>query len=246
MSHYFQNRAASQPCYALQIFSVGKRLVQLLILPLLLTAALTAQQEPVQIRFQNLSWDKETRWTELYYKNGETFTKLQKPLRVRSPEYRYTGEPDLTFYTKSQDAEGALLWEPIGRVNVAANHADWLFLMLAKQVAGKLRLQIYSMPDDVSDFPMGSYRVFNFTGGDMLVRLDKKVHTIAPTKFHTFDGLAVQDLVEFGLGSPKEDGQWKVSYNSAWEYNPNRRTLVIVTAKKDRPQEVDLKLIHEY
>jgi hypothetical protein len=129
-----------------------------LLLPFYLNTAQGNNQEGISVQISALALDQNI--SELMFINGESIDELDIFTTTRSRLVRYQGNPQLTFFREARDEEGAVFRNPVGSVTLSPNVNRYL-LFFMQRPGDSERYNILALPDDVTNFPPGSFRFVN-------------------------------------------------------------------------------------
>lgn len=223
-------------------------IVRFLVLALTVGSALPLRaqdtQELISADFTCLAWNADVRKETIYYTGSGGEQQIETFVRTRSPEYRYTGPPVVTFYAKEVGPDGLEIRRPVARTRLQDTGGPYL-LLFVPQPGAPLPFRIVAIADDVDDFPAGAYRVFNLTGEPIIAKINEELERLDHGQQATFHGDEGRKNIEFALGV-KRDGSWKGSYQSAWNFHPQLRHIVFVTKVTEYGNErFDFKIIRQ-
>jgi hypothetical protein len=92
--------------------------------------------------------------------NNEVVEQLDIYTTTRSRLVNYEGDPELIFFRESRDDQGDLIQKPVGSVSLPATVNRYL-LFFMRRAGDEERYNIIALPDDLSNFPPGSFRFIN-------------------------------------------------------------------------------------
>lgn len=203
----------------------------------------------VEVRF--LAWDQGIAERPLFVRTGEsveTIESLHHLRRSRPVEVFFPAEDD-------QDSPRPVLSEDVGRsvedtpilpLEIPPGIKQPLVL-LTPDPAAPLGLRLLVIEDDPSNFPWGSFRIFNTSRKDLLlVTRDQRVDLPGGWEVVDFQLSAEEnEAVLIALEDSNED--FKVLYTSIWRPDPRSRRLVLIVPSGDqRLGVIALRVIPEF
>ncbi len=219
-----------------------------LLATLCLCGELSAQApEPMSVRFTPLSWERMDS-KGLGFESQGTFEPLRISSAYRGGVYTYTGTNPIVFYRSKAMPDGTEARTPIATATIPNGWRDVLLLFIAnpQRGEGQAEYRVIVIDDSTSNFPWGSYHIYNLSeyeiggifGSEKFTIPGKKSKIVTPDADNKVD---VQ--IHF---SQKIDGQWVPRVNTRWLYQSNARSIIFVTDDTQaRPPRIKVKSIDQ-
>ncbi len=175
------------------------------------------------------------------------------PIRVtsdfRSEQYSYMGPNPIVFFREVMGPEGILIKQPIASASIpnGMTHALLIFNKLESPDSAGREYRILVIDDGSTNFPWGSFRVFNFSehqiGGiiadEKFVIQPKSFQTISP-KYDDDKNMGVRFSINF-------EGEWIPAMSTRWRYHDTGRNLVFLTTETTNIKpHLEAKIISQY
>ncbi len=170
--------------------------------------------------------------TDLYFSHKGKDKNIGITDGYRSILYSGKGTGKLVFYTISTGPDGKQVDTTVAQADIS--EAGTLALLTFSPDPGAPgRYQVEVLPDDLTTFPLGSYRVVNRSTLPVTVKLGEQSADVAPNETHLIvyppppKGTCIlASVYTSGTNSPK------LIYGDTWAYKDNYRTEILV---KPRP-----------
>lgn len=167
-----------------------------------LPASSVDPEQTVEFNFSALSVGAGDFSNIYYMAPDESIVKIEMSRYRRSAVYSYRGPENMTFYSRSFDADGEPVLEPVGTVDASKNYEQALiFFTKPNNNLDPLPYTIFLANDDAESFPANTIRVFNGTG----VRLFGRVNDID----RSFE-FGISDAIPWPMQS--ESGRFRVGF----------------------------------
>lgn len=202
----------------------------------------------ISLQFSCLEWS-EIDTNGLYYQHQEESIQVSMDTAYRSELYDYSGPNPIVFFVDSNGANGQPERRPVARAQVPEGVERALFLFVERPNPGENgeAFEVIVMDESLSAFPMGTYRVFNFSDYEIGGIIGENRFIIPGKNFKTISP-KVGDMVDVQIHfSQKVDDQWVPKVNTRWLYRENARNIVFVTDDPNsRVPRLRVKTVTEY
>lgn len=169
--------------------------------------------------------------SDLYILSGGDYEEVDFYVGVRSKSIRYAGPRSLNLYTQETGEDGETLYRSVAATELRGNASDYL-LFVSKDSE---KIRIFSLPEDLSSFPYGSFRFVNLTKKNIAMKLGDSKTLIKPNDSADVDGgfehgKSYQTLM---LELPANGDPAKPLFSSQIYFNENMRMLYLISADGD-------------
>jgi hypothetical protein len=202
-----------------------------------LTQAQTSQgEEPPQfsVSFRTMGWSSAIK--ELYIMQGETKKPFTATDANPSKRIDYRGPSPLLIYKEGEtelNQDGVPIPRLVGRFAIT-NSGDWLLVLEeSSDSSGRLMYDVFSVVDAPDEIEAG-YRVVNFTGAPLAIRMNDSRSLIEPADFMHLSPNAREDFSLSVLIAAESENGWEVQYENLFRDRPGIRTTLFVFKKQDR------------
>ncbi|MGB0372286.1 MAG: hypothetical protein ACPGN3_13215 [Opitutales bacterium] len=168
---------------------------------------------------------------------------------LRSPRFKYTGAPDITFYRLNRellDDQGKPTRIPIGSARVPSITGSFLFI-LKPLSRNQNQFRVAVIPDGLDIFKPGMYRFINTAPFDIALKIGESTSVIKSNGFKDIDALVKDkntlDTVIISMVDQQEPIR---AFRGGLRYSPERRFTYIISEKnRGRKGQVNLMGIPE-
>jgi hypothetical protein len=211
------------------------------ILLLFLTATLTAQPKAeerlVNVYLYAADYAKEHKTVYLaksnegYHKIGLSKANIYGPFKTKVSE-----DGRLWLCQKQSPPPGAetkveYFYPPIAEVKIPSSMKEPLLVLVPAE--GKMRYKALVLERSVTDFPMGSYKLVNFSSRKVRGMIGKTLTQVSAWKMTTVDPSDNQDdrlKVQFQY---QEGDRWHTFGSTTWRNRTDKRTLLCAYVSPD-------------
>lgn len=186
------------------------------------------EEPPLQANLTGISLDRKI--SDLYLWTGQEYKQVNFYPGVRSGRIRYAGPKLIQLYEKGENAEGETTWNSVARTELKGGASD--FLLFFSKESGASEVQMFAMPEDFSEFNIGSYRFVNLTERRLALKLGEERALLSPMNFADLSanfehGTSYRSLL---VELPQGEGDPELIYSSALYYNKNIRMLYLISS----------------
>lgn len=183
----------------------------------------------------------------LFYSSGGKAIPVRVSTETRSVYYTYKGPHDkLGFFRQIPGPDGKPIQQPVAAVNLTgAGNRPLLIFLNHPTVPGTYAVRPFS--DSTKDVPPGGYRFVNFTTRKIAIVFGKQ-------KLLIQSGEQVIVKGEEGEASPSTEvrvfgvvlnDEVRGIYSNIWEYNPQNRSIVLISPSLENATGAKVKCISE-
>ena len=179
---------------------------------------------PLQTEFRAVSWQRPIS-EPLYVRSNGSMVPLQIHNMMRSQPVEYKGDNPIEFFRKSKGPDGSPVYTPVASVQMDPTLASPLLFFVEND--GKY--QVMTLEDSFEDYPVGSYRFYNFTDNDLLARLgDEKINLKPKNTVYLKEPFRSDQRYPVAFVVREPDGIHPL-YTNMWSHSQNYRYLVLVS-----------------
>ena len=167
---------------------------------------------------------------------------------TRSVYYDYKGpRTNLTFFRQVLGSEGKLIHQSVGSVNLTGvGNRPLLIFSAHPTTIGTYAVRPFS--DNATDVKPGGYRFVNFTIRNIAMKFGQQKLIIPPNEQLVVNGETPEssssnEVRMFGI---LLNDEVKAIYSSIWSYNPEIRTLVLISPTNSNALGVKIKCFSEH
>jgi|GEM_PF-6857667 len=198
-----------------------------LILSLVLPAISSAQAPtPIKAEIVTLSWEGNIK--DLWYQGSKAPEKLDVYESGFTMPFEYSGPPNIAFYKdKAVLALDPEKRPPPDAIAKLPKNGGSVMLLFTADPNDSGKWDIRSFDNSLSNFPPGSYRIFNLTDSPIQVAIDKTVNPAIAAKnlavISPPSGEAIRDImIQIAMGK-------NIAYSSQWGHRDVRRATVFIS-----------------
>lgn len=189
-------------------------------------------EEPVQVTFTCLADFGLYAETKIDLPKGTVDLGISSMYRTK--EYRYVGAPEMVFYREMTNAEGQIVRVTDVAVTIPSDLYNQRVLIYFQKSASTdqvgPRYRAYVMDDRLSNFPVGSRKIFNMSDHIVGVKLGDSTAVVEPQASIVIkaDETSEDGLLEFRMVGKGDDG-WQRLKSLQVPDSTTKRWLVFVT-----------------
>lgn len=201
----------------------------LLLLSLLPSAVLTAQENAVNTRFRVIAWKNGDPKEVAYLDGGQPVRITGINHTLRSPFFKYSGTGALPLYDPAQVTADGELPEPIAVAKLTPSVKRPLILLVpAEEPGAKPPFRAVVFEEDPAKFPFGSFMFQNFSPQNVAADMGGETFVVKPGS----DGRVIKTPAEaHHLRLALEDRSnedWRKIYDNFFPNYQNRRTVFFI------------------
>lgn len=186
------------------------------------------------VGFRAMGWSGAAE--DLYIMEGQTKKSFIATDANPSMRIDYRGPSPLLIYKEGEtvlNADGVPIPRPVGRFNITKS-GDWLLVLeAAEDASDRLVYEVFPVADDPQAIQAG-YRIVNFTGAPLAVKINDAQSVIAAREFVHLQPKAREDFSLSVLLAAESEGEWTVQYENLFRDRPGIRTTLFVSKGNDR------------
>lgn len=198
---------------------------------LLLLFTTSVFAEPVSVVLSAVTLDK--RIKNLKFSSGGAVQALSVFPRQRSKSFIYNGSQTITFFRESKrlDLGGDAIRTIVAKAHIPNQSGQYL-LLFATKTATPEAYRVIVIPDDWSDFKVGTYRFLNLAPFEIALKINEDIHQIKAQNFTDvvgdFNDGSHQQAVMISL--PKDHEPQRI-FDGFIYFTEQQRMLYIITPK---------------
>lgn len=194
-----------------------------------LSSTFAQEEEPrISITFSCFSWEEPI--DGFHFLMGNRSEAVSVPNRGRSSVYRYTGSPNLIFFTEQETPEG-IVRHPRAQVSLPLDaKGQYLFVFAQSPTTGGPSHQILALRDEPIDSLVHAIRVFNLTDDPLACKFVETTVTVPRKSVETASySRPERGAVPAQIAVPdRETGEWRMGYSALWGYLEGMNYTVFV------------------
>ena len=184
---------------------------------------------------------------DLFYSSEGKVIPVPVSTETRSVYYTYKGPHDrLVFFRQIPGPDGKPVQQPVAMVNLKGTGSRPLLIFLKHPTeAGHYEVRPFS--DSSKDVPPGGYRFVNFTIRKIAIVMGQQKLLIPPGGQLIAKGEAensTQSTAVQVFGVVLND-EVRAIYSNMWAYNPNNRSIVLISPSLENATGAKVKCISE-
>ncbi|GHC05639.1 hypothetical protein [Cerasicoccus arenae] len=215
---------------------------------LLLALATFAQAQDfgrvVTTQFSAIGWDNAIR--NVYYLNGDERIDLTIPNGAPSSLYECRANQPLVFYRDGPAGPDGATPTPIPVASTTLSAAAPPSLLLFfDQKNANVPYRIVSVKNEAQRSMQDIYQLYNISRHKIVAQFNEERISIDPGKQLIINSPNI-DKPNFGVmmaiqADPKDSGDWKLVYKAFWPYRTGRSSLVFITDKQGRDDQISVR-----
>lgn len=205
--------------------------------------------ERVSFKFRALSWSKGGRPIPLYYKNVDSYVRINginSSQRSRN-FFDYNGPNPFTLYEQKKDEEGEVFYSPVIRQTIDPKIKFGLLLLVYRSATDTKPVAMALVDDSPDNFPWGSYQFVNLTKLKLGGNFGGHKFELRPlqSKVTSIDGDEARFLPYKLFYFNEGKNSWDNIAKNQWDFYPERRVLVFFHDTSVRYKHISTKSISE-
>jgi hypothetical protein len=199
-------------------------------------------QSAVKIEFSCVSW-KPLGDTELFYRNGDDYIKVEVPTRKRSEAYPLQAHQAFELYTAQTNSTGDSGYTLVGQ-GVPQSGVERMLFIVEKNVSEEsLPLLVRGFDDSLDTCPIGAFCFANFTEEALEVHFGETVNTLHPDAISVIQGAIppAGGFIPFFL----KDENGKTVFETRLFGQPTGRKAVFIYLPKANRRKFSIQFLSE-
>ena len=204
-------------------------------------ACMLCAQEPamVKVRFRTIGGNCDISGLNYFQEKADKAVSVQQD--TRSLFYDYKGGETVLFYRIKPGADGTPLRVPAGEANLKMG-GTWPLLIFFQDPRNPEQVRIQVTPDDLTNFPAGSYKFMNYSGQAVKANVGSDSLSLISQQTGLLKGrIDPQKRTNFTQIRSDASGNSKLLYSNNWAINPTLRTMVFINQRTEPGSPITVK-----